>query len=505
MTDTRIADDPDLAQPRPRGRNRWIRWAVITAAVVAGLVGAGLAIVPLVTSCDLGSDVVDRDGQCVGTTDGSFVFDPGIRSIQRKILAENERVARTAERTKTAYVTVALLMPYTADRTSAMPIERIRYSLEGAYLAQKRANNGPIVQDPEPLVALLLANEGSHQQHWPTAVDKIIKLTGGDHPVLAVAGLGVSVRETFNAADRMAQKGVPMVGAVLTASTLNYPNLIKVSASNDDYIKAIAPFIDARPDLDNAILVADKTDDPYPATLRSAFERNQSLKSRIRTREEFTGSANPGDASPALFYRITESVCASTANVVYFAGRINDLKVFIPSLANRRCGTERPLTIVTGATGLTALDAPDMQRALKAGRITVVHAASTDHGRWSAGVPGTPARYGEFLTAFRAEGFDETALWDGYAVMHHDAVITAIKAIRLAALETGRAVPRIADVRDHLHWLRAPHTSPSAGGDLSYSSEGNGWPGGRTIPLLQVPADAQPGLPDLPTYTTTPH
>jgi hypothetical protein len=499
MTSTRISganlDGASLDRSRPRRSRR----VLVAAGLALALVVAGAVIYRVVRSCDFGSGVSTVDGQCIGVTDGSFVFDDRLRDIQRRILKENERVRADFDAAGTPYVRVALLMPMTADATSAMQIERVRYSLQGAYLGQVRANRSRAVQDPVPQVELLLANEGDHQAQWRPVVEQLAELADDDdHPLRTVVGLGVSIPETYRAAEALARHRIPMVGAVLTATTLNYDGLIKVSASNESYIEAISAVVSARPDLGRAAaLVYDKNDDPYVNTLKDAFESHSGLSTRIVLKQDFTGTEDPGDATPALFYPITQNICLidPRPDLIYFAGRVVDLTKFAESLAHRPCGTQRPVTIVTGATGLSALGRPEFVELLRTGNIAVVHASATDHGTWIREPHRAPPRYAEFLAAFRDEDFDEAALWDGYALMHHDAVVTAVKAVRAAGTSTGRKVPKLADVRDQLGRLNGINVVPAASGDLTFAPGSRGWPGGKTIPVVQVPVDARPSLP----------
>jgi hypothetical protein len=92
-------------------RTRWIRAAVaaLAAAVVAVVAVAVVAVVhrpPGLALCAPSSpplQVFRNNGECVGTTDGSFLFDPGstqadrgITRAEQDIAAENKKVVRQA-------------------------------------------------------------------------------------------------------------------------------------------------------------------------------------------------------------------------------------------------------------------------------------------------------------------------------------------------------------------------------------------------------------------------
>ena len=76
--------------------------------------------------------VIRDGGQRVGVTDGSFIFDPALRTVEGDIRRADQGLARGK------YVTVAFLGPLTPSPD--VSIGRIRSWLEGAYIAQQVAN-----------------------------------------------------------------------------------------------------------------------------------------------------------------------------------------------------------------------------------------------------------------------------------------------------------------------------------------------------------------------------
>lgn len=102
MTDNqRSIFDP----PSPWWRNPRILLVAAAVLVAAGAVWGATEV--LRTCWPLGSDVHKVDGECVGVTDGSYVFQPDFEEVQRKIAEENADVREEAS----SYVTVALLDP----------------------------------------------------------------------------------------------------------------------------------------------------------------------------------------------------------------------------------------------------------------------------------------------------------------------------------------------------------------------------------------------------------
>jgi hypothetical protein len=199
------------------------RPAVLVVVVLSLVLATAVAwgINTLVNACGgPGSGVSRVDGECVGVTDGSYVFDPALADVEAKIAAENARVAGSGHT-----VTVALLNLMTVNNTSPVSLAEVVNQLEGAYTAQYRANQTNDLGDPSPLIRLVLANEGSHENQWQPVVHQIEGMVGDQDPLVAVTGLGVSVKQTEDGAKDLAAHHIPMVGALTTADELNYKNI----------------------------------------------------------------------------------------------------------------------------------------------------------------------------------------------------------------------------------------------------------------------------------------
>lgn len=92
----------------------------------------------------------------MGVTDGSHVFDPDLAEVQRRVQDENAGVLRA----KKPHVTVGFFVQMTLTDKDSVSMAWVRHQLQGAYLAQFRANHHHVAGDL-PLVRLLLANPGT--------------------------------------------------------------------------------------------------------------------------------------------------------------------------------------------------------------------------------------------------------------------------------------------------------------------------------------------------------
>lgn len=494
MTDEIVP--PETAGLRRRRRRRRMALVTVAAVLVAGGVWGAVTVRGICGSLDSG--VRDIDGDCVGVTDGSYAFHPELEEIQRRIAAENARV-REDER---GYVSVALLDPLTPTEESALPPSAVRNRLEGAYTALRRVNSTRVAGDIDPQVELLLANQGSTADQWRHVLGQLReRSTAAEHPLLAVVGLGVSTARTKRQAEQLSELGIPMVGAVLTADDLEYDSvrgLIKTSPSNRHYVGALRHYLDSTA-LDSAIMVRDSNSDKgidlYTRSLEEEFAAQMEHVIQFQP-QQFTGKSAATGAPPSLFDNVQANICGVAGKdgvAILYAGREIDLPGLIESLANRTCAST-PLTVLTAGAELgQVLKDTD----LLAAKLTVLNAATVDPEGWNRDGSRAPRSYGDFRSTFVQE-FPEGHLRDGGAIMTHDALLTASRAIRMAAPHgfASHLTPEV--VLTQLLNINTQYEVNGASGTLQFSKEqpgeGTGIPEGKPIPVLQYPHPTDPKL-----------
>lgn len=400
--DSVYGEDPDPGvQPPPepppvsfappksgRGRRRTLRVRALAALVAAAAAGLGVYTAaaggggPALASCapaQGGFQVVSDGDECVGVTDGSFLFDQGgsadvtdqrnIKDAEQRILAENNAVLAT----KQPYVTVALLAvltvaPPRSTSPSDVTLSRIADELRGAYLAQYYANTKGGLS---PQIRLLLASEGSLEQGWQTDWAQLRSLPAtGSGELVAVAGMGISLRATIDAANTIGRADISMFGAVTTADNLNAavnPYLDQVVPSVASEVSALTRFL---PRPQKAALVYDqKATDLYTSSLRQDFY--QAFRSSMTVGQIPYVSTT---LESPLFKKIAEDLCATSPSpVIFYAGRNSVLGPFISQLEQEGDCNGKHLEIVTGgdADGL----APQWETGYSGGaQVTVVYA-----------------------------------------------------------------------------------------------------------------------------------
>ncbi|MEU4314959.1 hypothetical protein [Nocardia sp. NPDC024068] len=478
-------------EPPTPGYRKWL-W--IAGACVVGLVVvlAAAKVVPAMIesarSCGAGVVRSGPDDECVGVTDGGKVFAPELADIEQRILNENRAVQDSGE----PYVSVVHLSPMTPGETDEgiVTMSGIRHRLEGAHLAQLAANRTAIWGNT-PKIKLLLANPGSDFGQWETAVEKIEARRAADG-IVAVTGISFSVQNAVRAIERLSELQIPTVGSTLTADDLPIlRGFLRVSPTAAEHARTAAEYLSTRSE--RILIVRDDSPiDHYGRTLAEAFGA-----SFPDDPQRFAGPVEGYDSEIGsvanTFQFMMPNICQSAPDTIYFAGRATHALTFLTALAERRC-RETPIRVVTGDDmAYYRLSESPARVALETG-VSVLYTglvhpqAWQDHqerfnmhsvAQFSPDCQG-PICYREF---------SDDSLDDFAAVMEHDAVVTAVQAIRQAAGYDGTTVEsdQVLQAMKRLHGAGAVR---GASGILSFDQ--NGLPTDKPIPILEALDGAPP-------------
>ncbi|MDA2807088.1 type 1 periplasmic-binding domain-containing protein [Nocardiopsis suaedae] len=507
-------------------RRWWFRLSVAGLALVLVVSAAWWAVPRLLCGGEAG--LVRVSGECVGVTDGSYLFpadraalthafpagDDGadaefdrfaedFREVQEGIAEQNAQVAASGD----DYVTVAFLAPLSPRDDRSFDHTRLLSSLWGVLAAQQRINGSQDFYDPAyPAFQVLLANEGDRQEHWRHTADELVALSrDADHPLVTAFGMPLSSQATQDSVALLSDAGVPMVGGAAATDELNregVPGFVRASPGVSDFTAALSRHLAAE-DLDRAMTVYDDAGlkegpDRFVDSLRNAYARDIRGVERL-SQHSFTGHSLEALPTPRLFSGIARKICSAAPDLVLFAGRTNDLEGFIGSWAaqERDCRADIDLTIAFMTTGLTVSMDGELMRALEEADARLVLATTVDPA-WVRGADSAPEGYALFEEAFiGAAGEDAVpTLVDGYAAMAHDALAVTAKAVRTTALEIresgaeGEGLPLSAIIagQEKLNTSKEDMVV-GAGGTLSFSDGGDGSPEGKPVPVVELPAD----------------
>ncbi|WP_433274347.1 ABC transporter substrate-binding protein [Actinosynnema sp. CS-041913] len=484
----------------PPWRLRKYLVAGLVVVVVAVLVTAYLFARDRFGRCDGRDDVRKAaNGECVGVTAAASDFDePELTGVIDRIRAANE-----AARADDQFVSVAVFLPMSTSSDSIATDEWVRNQLQGSYQAQVTFN-----RDARPKVQLLLANPGSDMGRWPQVVAELDRRrTGPDH-LVAVTGIGLSLDPAREAMRRMSELRIPMVGSTITADDLRgIPGLLRPAPTNERQARAAATHA-KRAGATKALLVTDTNDqDLYPATLAKAFRAQFADDTHRVLPQEQQYDSGLGSVENA-FALMQPNLCATDADLVYFAGRGRDLVRFVGQLATRLC-RDRVIRILTG-DDLSAeqLRGEPFREGLRAG-VEVVYTDVADERAWEAdrAKPASERRFQEgavrrFLgddqssdTCFRCM-FGAGALGDDGGIMAYDAMLTATTAIQRASGVPGQRVTA-AEVLQTFNSLNGQNAIAGASGLLSYDNDGTAHQ--KVVPLLRLDPSGKPEFVELVT------
>jgi ABC-type branched-subunit amino acid transport system substrate-binding protein len=456
------------------------------------------------TCMNAGLTIVTREGpagECVGVTDGSYLFSPGdaaLVSTEGKIKAEDQRVRSSGK----SYVTLAYLLPSAGGTEDA---EVVLNQLEGAYTAQQAADGGGDFQGGAPLVQVLIASSGVDADQY-RVVDADIESDVASQHLVGVAGIAISEDDTLAEVRDLTADGIPVFGSTPTSDAFdNIPGFVRVAPSNKQEIGAVLAYV--KPRATRAFLIEDTNpDDLYDTSLTSAFLTQFPDRAHrfvgIQSYDSEGAVSAGGRVAQEVSNRIsqmTSDICVSGADVVLFAGRGSDLITLIGDLASRPC-LNRPVTIVTGDDASDQPTGGTAAQGLASG-VRVYYASESDPGEWASPtgtlIVGGINEYAQSRVAYQKYAEEVTGRFGAATAaepdttMGYDATLTCISAIHLAG-EANPAAVTASGVSQELSALQGSRTVFGASGpiDLSgiYTGTQGSNPVGKAVPILRLSA-----------------
>ncbi|MEE1943194.1 hypothetical protein V1L54_27970 [Streptomyces sp. TRM 70361] len=459
-----------------------------------------------------GTELEQVGGECVGVTDGSSGKWPGLEQVMARIEAENDRVTQG----KDPYATIALMISMTSDSEDVR--EEILHQVQGAYLAQYRANNDEKEHDHPPRIRLVLANPGERRDHWEPVVERLAEMAGSGRDRLRVVfGFGISERHTEDAIAHLTNdRGIPVVAGSLTGDDFGnsdqdekkFKGFARIAPNNSDQADALVAF-DRDLDLRQAVLVEDRREgDDYNDSLREVFQRKLDA-SPHRSYPFVSEGPNTEGVLASEFRNMVVNICtlSPAVDTVYFAGRQVHLRQFVNAMAAHRPCIDREITVVSGSAASTLysdgkLNWEAMRGDPGPGRkeVEVVYTSFSHPEAWTRKkVPDTGGSREAFdtLRAYVAKARHEpvgpvggTDLSDSRTVSAYDSAWTAITGIRIHT-QKGE-VPALQTIGNDWDGLQGVYKVEGASGWICLDGAGNPYNKAvavvRLDPLTRKPA-----------------
>lgn len=436
--------------------------------------------------------------ECVGVTDGAASFPPelGLQTVLGKIKAENDAVVGSGA----PFASIGYVVPLPRDATSGL-LTALRHELEGAYLAQWRANHHDGLGDI-PLIRLLVVNVGDQAAEQDMAIPELIRRVADptDH-LVAVAGLGQSLDATKQAIQSLSEAGIPMIASRLTADDLSTTpgqpvrGLFRIPPTNSAQTTVAAQALKPAATL----LVQDiNPRDAYTNSLAEQFrtEFTTPPAGKLLEPERYDSSL---DAVDNTFVQMMYSICIKQPTAIYYAGRGTNLPGFLAALAGRPC-PQLKIDLFTGDDGvdLTAVLRQHLADGNQDGiaanlrtNITFHYTALAHPDAWSDQQRFLPASIRIFQQACATcftQVFPQERLDDGAAIVGYDALLVSIRAIRSGVSQhstrAGPAAPTPGAVFQQLYRINQAAPVNGASGPIAFDEHGK--PIDKPVPILQL-------------------
>ncbi len=261
----------------------------------------------------------------------------------------------------------------------------------------------------------------------------------GNGRLVAVTGLGQSLAGTRDAINTLAQQGIPMVGAIITADRFSVDpaapevrGLLRVAPTNSAQAGALVKRLE---DTKRAMVVWDRNpDEVFSGDLAAAYERLYQQHGRQLRRGEPFDSAQLATAN--TFPAMIPNICQIQPDAILFAGRLRELKPFLNALASRSC-MELPMRVLITDSVIDIGGDSEVQRSLESG-ITLEYTQLAAPQAWDAAPQYFSRRSVEYFklgstaTAVFQQEFPGESIDDGLAITAFDAFGVAATAARRA-------------------------------------------------------------------------
>lgn len=390
--------------------------------------------------------------ECVGVSDGSYDFfqssDRSLNLVTDTIVRQNEQSSALHDANpQRPYVTIVFFSDLTPSTGPAAGRAAEREELQGIAVAQRRQLDKG--NDFDPVVRILIANGGVGMRHGEFVAQQLGALAKTeDPPIVGVVGLAESRVPTEKTIRALANVGLPVVAATLSADRLaNNSMYYQVAPQNRRQAKVIASYAAYLRDFKVAglgggtltssvrIFYSSDQDDTYSANLHDdlklefeargfAVESFPFTPSGLNLRVLTLDGSDVGPASAA-----GRQNCDDYQGLVLYAAR------GIPDFAGFLAGVEQCPTLpwIIGGDDVTRYVAdPNLRRSQRAVPFSYMSFAVAPRASGEQ----EDNFYASLTQMFPFESSNEGRSLDGHAALAFDAtqsLITAVQYLREGA------------------------------------------------------------------------
>ncbi|MGW4639886.1 hypothetical protein ACWEN6_15220 [Sphaerisporangium sp. NPDC004334] len=425
---------PVRGRRRPLLAHPILPWVTVTALVALSLVRV---LATATSNCGPGIWRAGT-GECVGISDGGFVFAPHLAAVLGRIDQQNRSVLASGNPYATVIYFGKLTTPGKAVAAADDALTDIHGELAGIALEQGRliGNSG----DGSKLqMRVLVANAGADFRYAQDVARQVLREIDRDPSVIGVVGLGESRQDVQAAIQILGRKAVPVISTTSTYDDLGrrgdgesfIPSFFPLAPPNSLLAAAAARW--ARAGIPQRGVPPARTAAVFTDTMLSDLF-TKDLGARF-VRDFGKGATSIGYSNAAALEEKVTQVCARPVKpeLVYYAGRTAQFGAFVDAIAKSQC---HRLTVMANDDITQYVN--DYSTALgRNNRVRVMYVALAAESAW-ANVP-TEFRsdfyhqLSTLITELHMDKLPSTRLPSKeYAVQAHDAAEVLIGAAQVA-------------------------------------------------------------------------
>jgi eukaryotic-like serine/threonine-protein kinase len=466
---------------------------------------------PAATVPASGIGVTNVNGESIGISDGTVVFDTGrtdgdlkkqatqklasgdisgaqalwseaaskdTSDAEARIYLEDQRVLTSSN----PYITIVVATMLTGDNAT---VSVGRDNLQGAYVAQKEFNDGAKLPNSVQ-VRLLIANAGSKQEYAKNVAQQIVQLAQADKTFVGVMGWPFS-GYTGTAIGVLSAARIPMVSQTASSDALTRisPYFFRVAPPNKDQAIVGAKYAEQVLHAKKVALFYDPAN-LYTQSLANAFSTQFTADgNQIVATEKYTVG------KPSNFTQLLNDAETHNPDLIYFAGYANDASVLLTDLP-----TSGPIANLQIMGGDALYELGGYTSSASGARVRLHFTSFAYPDEWQilcaqrkSFACSPPAFFAEYKAAYDPNNQHKTGnpygytRADGDTILSYDALMVMLHASSNALTGT-KTTMTLADLLQALRKIQGAQAVQGVSGQISFGSDGN--PINKAIVTLKV-------------------